>query len=206
MGHNCAEASSANTLMLLNHSQNVSCCSPLSPSDALITPVFFSVTTLWFSAHLSPLEVSRPECMSTPGGFYCSSRAQWWRCYMLLRHTKIKAQQKRPSRGCCKGPGDFFCTCIPNLDQLNWTGNDLIWPPPHPHPATISSRCWISIVGLFCGEALVKWAIIPVGESDDDFWQNAAAARCQTIRAVAISSRGRAGTHANSHHKQAVSH
>ncbi|CAB1430637.1 unnamed protein product [Pleuronectes platessa] len=49
----------------------------------------------------------------------------------------------------------------------------------------------IGVVGPFCGEPLVKWAIIPFGESDDDFWQNAAAARCQTIRAVAISSHGR---------------
>lgn len=59
----------------------------------------------------------------------------------------------------------------------------------------LSSVSWIGIVGPFCVEALVKWAIIPVGESDDDFWQNGAAARCQTIRVVAISSHGRTRTH-----------
>lgn len=85
-------------------------------------------------------------------------------------------------------PRWLICTCFQNLDWLNWA--DMI---PTPRSAFFfSSCCWISIVGLFCGEALVKWAIIPVGESDDDFWQNAATAPCQTIRAIAISSHGHA--------------
>lgn len=72
-----------------------------------------------------------------------------------------------------------------------------------PRPLTdLFFPSWIGVAGLFCEVALVKWVIIPVGESDDDFWQNAAAAPCQTIRAVAISSPGRAGMH----RKQAVSH
>lgn len=67
------------------------------------------------------------------------------------------------------------------------------WNDPSPHNWSFFSSCfWIGIVGLFCGEALVEWAIILVGESDDDFWQNAAAAPCQTIWAIAISSHGHA--------------
>lgn len=75
MGRNRAEASTTNTHGLLNQWCFAPGClflSPLSLSvslslcSALITP--FSISALWFSAQSSPLEVSRPMCVITPGG------------------------------------------------------------------------------------------------------------------------------------------
>lgn len=73
----------------------------LSLSAALITP--FSVSTLWFCAQPSPLEVSRPLCVNTPWGIYCSSgAAQRWSCCMLYRYTTLRIYCKtltnRPGR------------------------------------------------------------------------------------------------------------
>ena len=73
MGRNCAEASTTNALALLNQwcfcRWQPAAFSPpvsLSLSAALIAP--FSVSTLWFSAQSSPLEVSRPMCVKHTGG------------------------------------------------------------------------------------------------------------------------------------------
>lgn len=134
-------------------------------------------------------------CMSTPGGIYCSSGAQWWRCCMLYKQTRIYCKTHAKALKHLWRPR--WLLFFRQFHQLNWTGTNLIWSPTTItiSPSAISSVHWIGIVGPFCGEALVKWAIIPVGESDDDFWQSAAAARCQTIRATAISSHGRTRTH-----------
>lgn len=141
-----------------------------------------------FSAQSSPLEVSRLMCVSTPGGFIVqaghSSGAVTCRTgTQIIEFTVRPTQKALPA-----------LTCFPKLDQLIQYQRDMILPPLCP-PSTISSVCWIGIVGPFCVEALVKWAIIPIGESDDDFWQNAATAPCQTISLVAISSHGRTRTH-----------
>lgn len=129
---------------------------------------------------------------------------------MLYRYSKLriycKTHKSTQSADAVKALVTVFDLCPkPGSVKLNRYQSDMILSP-FQSTSALSSVCWIGIFGPFCVEALVKWAIIPVGESDDDFWQNGAAARCQTIRVVAISSHGRTGTHADSHHKQAVSH
>lgn len=70
-------------------------------------------------------------------------------------------------------------------------------PPPSPSAATpvLPPSVGPASLARFVGDALVKWAIIPVGESDDDFWQKGAPAPRQTIRAAAIA-RAQTGTRA----------
>lgn len=105
-----------------------------------------------------------------------------WRWYMTHRCTIPRVNSPEQS---IKAP--FLLMFVWNLGQLN-RGTGLRGsgpsvcrcpvPPPSVGPASLAR---------FVRDALVKWAIIPVGESDDDFWQEADPAPCQTISAAAIS-------------------
>ena len=202
MGRNRAEASTTNTLGLLNQWCFVAGClflSPLCLFVSLLCPyyaIFYLCPVVFCS--VVPFRGVTTDVREHTGGIDCSSRAQRWRCCTCRTGTQYRGfTVKHTVSGCSPGPGDlfffffFFLDCRPKSEpaELNPYPSDTV-----PHPLFLLS-VGPGIVGPLCGEALVKWAIIPVGESDDDFWQSAAAARCQTIRAVAISSHGRTRTH-----------
>lgn len=176
-------------------------CFSLSLYAALITP--FSVSTLWFSAQSSPLEVSRPMCVNTRVEhllFKQGTAVEGVTCCIGTQYSgfTLKHKQNTQAKDVLKALLTFFDLHPESgTTELKRYRSNMIPPPPNPVPIRYFFCKLDRIVGPFCGEALVKWAIIPVGESDDDFWQNAAAAPCQTIRAVAISSHGRTRTHSH---------
>lgn len=175
MGRNRPEAGTTNALVLLNLCcfvpwQPTGCLSPPPLHLSLLPLLRHFLSTLWFSAQSTSFRDVTADVRGHPGGVYSSWRCEYsdtlWRLYCTTH-----------SQDAPKAP-----TCP-------------IWVGPPVHLACPVRRVGSTLLARFVGDALVKWAIIPVGESDDDFWQNAATAPCQTIRAAAISSRGRTRTH-----------
>lgn len=104
------------------------------------------------------------------------------------RCTILRVNGPEPSIG---APFLLICSSdFSNPERLNCGGTGPMGshppsPPRLPPPPVLPPSVGPASLARFVRDALVKWAIIPVGESDDDFWQKADPAPCQTVGAAA---------------------